>query len=202
MPPQSKNQMPTDAVEAAESQLKEKIKALQKTKDRLSRAKKDLATMQRPVAVLRKLASDLGALPAEPVGPDFGKLAAIIAGKVDECVAQSDKQFQTILREQATAAGLPIGRSADCLTVGPFLLKLDAGAESASLEYAKMDLERRLALDSSKIVSRAAELTRTLLAQPSRSDLQSLASEVEEAIRVVHARNKQTIAGDLRAELP
>src|SRR6185503_1496593 len=26
--------------------------------------------------------------------------------------------------------------------------------------------------------------------------------EVEEAIRVVHARNKQTIAGDLRAELP
>jgi hypothetical protein len=143
----------------------------------------------------------LKALPPVPAGPDLAQLVDRLSQRQHELVERFQRDFRTQLQAAAEEAKLPLRLVNDQLTVGPFVLHLNSEKETSSLEYAKVVVSKDLPLDPAKIVAHTRRLVADLLTPP--ADLRALAAEVEEALRVVLARQKKSLAADeWRGELP
>ena len=186
-----------------EQQIAQQMRNLAKVRGALRRATKDLNAGKSRLQTLRTLATVL-----TPSGEDERTSAAddlprAVEREIAALEGSHEHNFLNDLRAAAETAGLPIRQIGEERTLGPFVLRLQPAREKAGLNFAKLPVGGDLPIEASAIVNRAAELTRTLLAPPKVSELPSLATELEEAIRVACARKKAgSLAGDLRAELP
>jgi hypothetical protein len=189
-------------IEQAEKAVKEQIKSLQKVRDRLTRARKQVQSGKQMTLALSSLAEDLRTLPPEPAIPDWGELADCVAEEARKQTEHGDRLFQQEINALAEPAGLNVGRSGDAMTVGPFQLLVDWKRGFASLHFSKTEVEKGLPLMPKDLLTRIVELSKSLLSPPPSGTLADLAKEVEEAIRVCIARRGGSLAGDLRAELP
>jgi hypothetical protein len=88
------------------------------------------------------------------------------------------------------------------MTIGPFQIGVDWKKGSASVQFAKIEVEKGLPLAPTDLLSRIDELTKRLLVPPSATSLPALAKEFEEAIRVCLTRRGGSLLAELRAELP
>src|SRR6266511_4148383 len=189
-------------IEQAEKAIADRIKALQKVRDRLGRARKQVESGKQMVLALESLADDLRALPPEPTLPNMGELADRAAEEARKYTERGEGSFLQEVRGLAESAGLSIGRIGDAMTIGPFQIEVDWKKGLASAQFAKLEVEKALPLTPKDLVTRIGELSKRLLAPPSGSSLPILAKEVEEAIRVCVTRRGGSTVGELRAELP
>jgi len=189
-----------EAVIAAEDQYSEAMTYTKKMRDRLRRAKKKLDTGIGIAAEIRKLITDLEkqSPPRSPRSPQ--DLAKALAAELSKFEGQHARSFVSELDAVGTKAGLAVKRLADCYAVGPFLLRLDFAKEKADLDYAKVTVEKGLPLSTEKIVARVADLKAALIDSP--VDVQAFRRDLEEALRVAHARNPKPPQPRLRCELP
>src|SRR5438128_1893364 len=112
--------MTDEPLEAAEKALAERVKALQKVKQRLARGRRDLAKNKRPVTLLKKLVADLQALPAVPGGPDLVHLVDLLSQRQRQLEEAFQRDFRTQLRAAAEEVKLPVRLVNEQLTIGPF----------------------------------------------------------------------------------
>ena len=189
-------------IEQAEKAVNERLKSLQKLRERLSRARKQIESGKQTALAFSSLAEDLRALPPEPVMPNLGALAERVADEARKQTEHGDRLFQQDIRTQAEIAGLNIGRIGDAMTLGPFQVQVDWKQGLASLYFSKTEVEKGLPLVPRDLITRISELSKGLLAPPSSSSLPDLAKEVEEAMRVSIVRRGGPLVGELRAELP
>lgn len=188
-----------EVLEQAEKELGDRLKSVQKTKALVAKARKELAKSKKPSASLRKLVADFEA--AERAGAPVGHVTAELRKDLDRMADQMAHGFRDALTAAATTAGLDVHQSVNDLTLGPFRLRVDLAKETASLSFAHVEIEKGLPLDPAALVARAVKLRADLLAPP--GDLAALASDVDEAARVVLARQRKfSPAADLRADLP
>lgn len=189
-------------IEHAERTLTERIKELQKLRDRLTRARKQAESGKQAVAALTALASELrGVRPGGPL-PDFEGLATRVEAEARRRNEQGERAFVEELKGACETAGVAIGRVGDALTVGHFALNVNWAKGVGSLEFGKAEVEGGLNLMPKELVARVKELSGGLLAPPGPSVLAALAKEFEEGVRVCVARRGGSMAGELRAELP
>ena len=193
---------PMSEIEQTEKAVNERIKSLQKIRDRLSRARKQVESGKQTAFALTSLADDLRALPPEPSLPNFGELANRLAEEAKKQSEHGDKLFQQEIRLLAEAAGLIVGRAGDAMTIGPIQVQVDWKQQLASLYFSKAEAEKGLPLVPKDLMVRISVLAKDLLAPPPPGSLPELAKEVEEAIRVCIARRGGSLVGELRAELP
>ena len=193
---------PMSEIEQTEKAVNDRIKSLQKIRDRLSRARKQVESGKQTAFALTSLADDLRALPPEPSLPNFGELANHLAEEAQKQTEQGDKLFQQEIRGLAEAAGLNVGRAGDAMTIGPFQVQMDWKQGLASLYFSKVEAEKNLPLAPKDLIAQISELAKGLLAPPPPGSLPELAKELEEAIRVCIARRGGSLSGELRAELP
>jgi hypothetical protein len=189
-------------IEQAEKAIAECIKALQKVRDRLGRARKQVESGKQTISALTSLARDLrGIQPRAPL-PDLGDLAERVAEEARKRAERGERTFVEELRGLCESAGVSMGRAGDAVTVGPFLLLVNWGKGVASVQFGKVEAGGGLALLPQQVLARVKELSSTLLAVPPASALPPLAKEFEEAMRVCVARRGGSLVGELRAELP
>ena len=189
-------------IEQAEKAVNERLKSLQKLRERLVRARKQIESGKQTALALSSLAEDLRALPPEPAMPNLEGLADRVAEEARKQTEHGDRLFQQAIRTQAESAGLNVGRIGDAITIGPFQVLADWKQGLASLHYSKTEVKKGLPLVPKDLVTCISDLSKGLLEPPSSSSLSELAKEVEEAIRVCIARRGSSLAGELRAELP
>lgn len=189
------------ALKDAEDTLAARVNSLNKTKRLLATARKKVTGKGWHAKTLRKLSSDLRGQPLEPSGPDLVALTDQVSSQLKQLEAQFEKSFRNQLQAKAVELGMQVGRAADDLTIGPFVLSIDLGKETATLDYAKATVEAGLALDAEIIVRTAHRLFEDICT--TARDAKKLAAEFGEAIRVCMARQrKRTNQPELRAELP
>jgi hypothetical protein len=190
-----------ETIEAAEKALDARVKHLQKLEKQLAVARRDLTKNKRPVALLKTLVAELGSVPAEPPGPNWPQLKEALSQFQESLSGGFQRDFLAALRAEAESSKVPFRMSGEQLTVGPFKLSIDTATGTAGLEYAKVEVVRDLPLDGKEIVDQVKHLESTLLVPP--SDLGQVATQVDEAVRVVLARKKRSLhADEMRAELP
>jgi len=103
-------------IEQTEKAVSDRIKSLQKIRDRLSRARKQVDCGKQTTSDLASLADDLRALPPEPPLPNFGELADRVAEEARKQTEHGDKLFQQAIRTLAEAEGFSVGRAGDAMT--------------------------------------------------------------------------------------
>jgi len=189
-------------IEQAERAVADRIKSLQKFRDRLSRARKQVESGKQLVLAFESLADHLRTLPADPALPDMRELADRATEEARKHREHGERSFLQEIRVLAKSVGLNAGRIGDAMTIGPFQVEVNWKKGLASLQFAKIDVGKELPLVPSKLLSRISELSNSLLAPPSPNSLAALAKELEEAIRVCVARRGGSLVGELRAELP
>ncbi len=189
-------------IEQAEKAVADRIKSLQKVRDRLSRARKQVDSGKQLVLAFESLADYLRALPAEPALPDMRELADRATEEARKHREHGEHSFLQEIRALAKSVGMNAGRTGDAMTIGPFQVEVDWKKALASLQFAKTVVERGLPLDPKALLSRIGELSESLLASPPPSSMSILAKDAEEAIRVCVARRGGSLVGELRAELP
>ena len=189
-------------IEQAEKAVTDLIKSLQKVRDRLGRARKQVESGKQMVLALESLADDLRALPPEPTLPNMRELADRASEEARKHTEHGERSLLQEIRGLAESAGLAVGRIGDAMTVGPFQIEVDWKKGLASAQFAKFEVEKSLPLAPKDLVARIGELSKRLLVLPSASSLTALAKEVEEAVRVCVTRRGGSTVGELRAELP
>jgi len=189
-------------IEQAEKAVIDRIKFLQKVRDRLSRARKQLESGKQAALALESLADDLRALPSEPAAPNIRELADSAAEEARNHNEHSEQSFFQEIRASAESAGLKAGRIGDAMIIGPFQVEIDWKKGLASIQFAKTDVAKGLPLVPKELLSRTSELSKSLLAPSTPSSLSNMAKSLEEAIRVCVARRGGSMLGELRAELP
>lgn len=189
-------------IEVVEGELGAHLASTKKLKDRLAKARQEMAK-GRPVARLASLVAELRAADQGVGGPDVRRIAETLERHVPALSASYGGSFGSNLRRVAESQRIPFRQIADGFGVGPFALIVDAAKEAAALHYAKVPVAKDLPLDPELIVTQVRELAERLLQEPS---LPALRSQVEEAMRVAVARQqkKPGTAGrhELRVELP
>jgi len=189
-------------IEHAEKALAERIKELQKLRDRLTRARKQAESGKQAVAALTSLASELRGIQPGGALPDLEGLATRVADEARKRSEQGERTFVEELRSMCETAGVAIGKAGDALTVGPFSLQVNWAKGVASIGFGKVEVEGGLKLVPKELLARVKELSATLLAPPGAGSLPALAKDFEEGIRVSVARRGGSLMGELRAELP
>src|SRR5687767_8709293 len=111
-------------IEQAEKAVIDRIKFLQKVRDRLSRARKQLESGKQAALALESLADDLRALPSEPAAPNIRELADSAAEEARNHNEHSEQSFFQEIRASAESAGLKAGRIGDAMIIGPFQVEI------------------------------------------------------------------------------
>lgn len=189
-------------IEQAEQAIGDRISSLQKVRDRLGRARKQIESGKQVVLALESLADDLRQLPPEPPLPNLRELADHASEVARKYCEHGEREFLQAIKGIADAAGMSFGRAGDAITAGSFRIELDWKRGFASAHFAKLEVEKALPLVPKELVSRIEELSKLLLAPPPANSLAGLAKEFEEAIRVCVTRRNGSTVGELRAELP
>jgi hypothetical protein len=185
-----------------DQRLSAQLRFLASLRGHLRKAAKELASSKPPIGILRQLSSALRSASAVPACVSVVDLASEVENQIATLSREQERTVVAELRSAAERAGLPLGRNGDHFTLGPFLLKLTHTRESASLDFAKLEVAT-LPLDARAIVAAAQELLGGHLRSPADDELPALAQAFEEAIRVAIVRKSgQLLVGPLRAETP
>jgi hypothetical protein len=186
-------------LQVIEEHLSGHLAAMRKIKDRLTRARRNIAK-GKAVSELTRLVADFRAMSLPAAPPDPQQLAAGLAPHVRSLAEAYGNSLRRELQRQCEEANVPLRQLADGFGVGPFALTIDVARESASLQYAKVLVVNDLPLNAVGIVKAVQELADPLLQVP---DPALLANRFEEAIRVALVRQKKSLArGAMRVGLP
>jgi hypothetical protein len=190
-----------ERIEATEHQVAEYGGFLKKLKLRLSRTKKALASKPAMTSQVAALVNDLNAMRVEPGRPAVPQLIDSLEGQLRTLHRRFQDDFPSELRNGCESANLNFKPLADGFGVGPFLIAIDAQKQICLFQYAKVTVQKDVALNVSAIVAAATGLKASLVDPP--VDLAQFRSELHEAMRVAVARReaRQPVT-ELRVELP
>src|SRR6266550_3094945 len=102
-------------IEQAEKAVADRIKSLQKVRDRLSRARKQVENGKQMAFALGSLADDLRALPPEPTLPNMRELADRAAEEARKHTEHGERSFLQEIRALAESSGLSVGRIGEAM---------------------------------------------------------------------------------------
>lgn len=187
-------------VDAATERLSKYAAFITKLRDRLARAKKALAEKPAVSSVASSLLADLRELPSEPDRFDVLQLIRSLDQHLQKLRQRFTESFPADLRQACQSAHLEFTALPEGFGVGPFRLTVNATKETARFEYAKALVGSDLPLSATAITEQASALKIALLDQ--KTDLSVFAGHVQEAMRVVLARQNRPTKTELRADLP
>lgn len=186
---------------ATEAGIKEKLEMLKKTHKLLKLAAGRVTKKPWPFSDARKLLDDLAAHAIGVAKDDIQQLREQLKRQLDDAAESYERAFVDGVAAEAQKIKLPMGRVSDSYILGPFGLTLNFVKETCVLGYADHPVAPPMALNATKLVTAASELAQSLLAVP--TDIAKLASDFDEAIRVVLSRNRKPAEGrELRCPLP
>jgi hypothetical protein len=188
-----------EKIEPVRQQLVEYIGFFHKLKDRLVRSEKALASKDIIANEVASLVSDLRSV-TPPALPSTSDLASRLEQELKRLQQQIAASFANELHSKCKATGMEFVPLPDGYGVGPFLVLADFSKGAASFHYGKVGLALEIPANPEAIVDQAAALKASLIEQP--VDLARFGSELQEAMRVVLARQNKSLKGEIRAELP
>lgn len=186
--------------EAARDLLTKYATYVSKLKGRLARAEKALQAKPAATLVVTSLLKDLRELPPEPERLDVPLLIRTLDQHLKKLRQRFTESFPAELRQACQAANLEFVTLPEGFGVGPFRLAINPEKELSRFEYAKVSIDGDILLNASAIVEHASALKAALFDQ--KTDLGAFASHLQEAMRVVLARQNRPAKTELRVELP
>src|SRR5437879_7965171 len=141
-------------IEQAEKETGHRIKELQKVRDRLGRARKQIQAGKQTIPALKSLARDLRGIQLNGPLPDLSTLAERVTEEARKRVERGERTFMEELRSLGEAAGMDIGRAGDAVTVGPFSLLVNWGKGVASVQFGKVEVAGELVLSPQSVLAR------------------------------------------------
>jgi hypothetical protein len=187
-------------IEEAENQANQYAAFIKKLKARLSRTKKALASKPAVASQVSALVSDLEQLKPDPSAPSMAALSRSLDDELKKLQERLRDSFPSDLRNACEAAELPFTALPDGFGVGPFFVTVNVAKESAAFQFAKTDMGIDVPMNVTAIVEQAKLLKASLLDEP--VDLSKFVPDLNEAMRVVLARQGKIPKTEWRAELP
>jgi len=187
-------------IEEAENQANQYAAFLKEIKSRLSRTKKALVSKPAVASPVSTLTADLEALKPDPPAPSISALSRSLDDELKKLQRRSQESFLADLRKACEAAQLSFTKLAEGFNVGPFYVSINAAKETASFQFAKIDIGLDVPKNVSAIVDQAASLKVALIDEP--VDLGKFSSDLNEAMRVALARQGTDPKTEWRVDLP
>ena len=191
----------TNDIRSVQNGLKVKLDELQKTQQYLKGALTRIEKKPWPFGDARKLLDGLAARMKGVAKEDVVHLHENLKKALDDWAQAYERSFLDELKEEAKKIDVPFGIAAGTYFLGPFEVVLQFREETCVLKYAKQPVAPAITLDAAQLVAASVELSDLLIKPP--VEIEKLAKDFEEAIRVSLIRNKKATEGrELHCPLP
>lgn len=187
-------------IQEVEDQANQHAAAMKRLVARLSRARKLLKNTSSLVAQVTSLISDLEQQECDLPVLSVAALSSSLKEELSDFKERISDKFPYELRDACDAAEIQFKAKLDGYAVGTFFVTIDVDKESAAFHFAKIDMRTDVPLNAKAIVEKATSLTASLLDEP--VDRGAFESALNEAMRVVMARQDKTPNAEWRVDLP